>query len=155
MLHDFGLIFVDDEYVGNISRTWYTPNNFTFTCKRENCSVKIVVEAMGHVNYHQMQRRDKKGIVGFSIYNYTESIKWKFSRVLLNNTDILGWSKISTKAVSPSLIMGAFELSKPGDTYFDMKSFGKGYLWVNGHLLGRYWKIGPQQRLYCPGVWLK
>jgi beta-galactosidase len=28
-------------------------------------------------------------------------------------------------------------------------------LWVNGHNLGRYWKIGPQQTLYCPGVWLK
>jgi beta-galactosidase len=42
-----------------------------------------------------------------------------------------------------------------GDTYFDLKAFGKGYLWVNGHLLGRYWDIGPQERLFCPGVWLK
>jgi beta-galactosidase len=21
--------------------------------------------------------------------------------------------------------------------------------------LGRYWDIGPQERLFCPGVWLK
>jgi beta-galactosidase len=26
---------------------------------------------------------------------------------------------------------------------------------VNGHNLGRYWNIGPQQRLFCPGTWLQ
>jgi beta-galactosidase len=36
-----------------------------------------------------------------------------------------------------------------------MSKYGKGYLWVNGRLLGRYWRVGPQNRLYCPGVWLK
>jgi beta-galactosidase len=36
-----------------------------------------------------------------------------------------------------------------------MRSWGKGLVWVNGHNLGRYWNIGPQQTLYCPGVWLK
>jgi hypothetical protein len=30
-----------------------------------------------------------------------------------------------------------------------------GYLWINRHLLGRYWKIGLQQRLYCPASWLR
>jgi hypothetical protein len=28
-------------------------------------------------------------------------------------------------------------------------------VYVNGHNLGRYWNIGPQQRLYCPASWLK
>jgi len=36
-----------------------------------------------------------------------------------------------------------------------MKNYRKGYLYVNGHLLGRYWELGPQERLFCPGVWLK
>lgn len=36
-----------------------------------------------------------------------------------------------------------------------MSQYGKGYLWVNGRNLGRYWDIGPQKRLFCPGVWLK
>ena len=26
---------------------------------------------------------------------------------------------------------------------------------MNGILLGRYWNIGPQERLYCPGEFLK
>jgi beta-galactosidase len=28
-------------------------------------------------------------------------------------------------------------------------------VWVNGHNLGRYWNIGPQQRLFCPASWLR
>ena len=39
--------------------------------------------------------------------------------------------------------------------YLDVKDFGKGYVWVNGRNLGRYWNAGPQTRLFCPGVWLK
>ena len=27
--------------------------------------------------------------------------------------------------------------------------------WVNGHLLGRFWSIGPQQTLCVPSAWLK
>lgn len=36
-----------------------------------------------------------------------------------------------------------------------MSLFKKGYVWVNGRNLGRYWERGPQFKLYCPGVWLK
>ena len=32
---------------------------------------------------------------------------------------------------------------------------GKGCVWINGHHLGRYWEIGPQQTLYVPSEWLK
>ena len=36
-----------------------------------------------------------------------------------------------------------------------MTEFTKGYVFVNGHNLGRYWNIGPQKSLYCPAAWLK
>ncbi|WP_409929232.1 hypothetical protein [Flavobacterium anhuiense] len=36
-----------------------------------------------------------------------------------------------------------------------MTTWGKGIVFVNGHNLGRYWKVGPQQTLYVPGCWLK
>jgi beta-galactosidase len=55
----------------------------------------------------------------------------------------------------PMLRKGNFELSAPADTYFDMTDWGKGCVWVNGHHLGRYWNIGPQQTLYVPAEWLK
>ena len=46
-------------------------------------------------------------------------------------------------------------LEQAADTYIDMPHWTKGAVWVNGNNLGRYWNLGPQQRLYCPAPWLK
>ena len=51
--------------------------------------------------------------------------------------------------------MGSFTVEKPGDTFLDMSTWGKGMVWVNGRALGRFWEIGPQQTLFLPGCWLK
>jgi beta-galactosidase len=42
-----------------------------------------------------------------------------------------------------------------GDTFLDMRGWEKGAVWINGHQLGRFWHIGPQQTLYVPGPWLR
>ena len=48
-----------------------------------------------------------------------------------------------------------FNLKKTGDTFLNMESWGKGQVYVNGHPIGRFWNIGPQQTLYMPGCWLR
>jgi len=48
-----------------------------------------------------------------------------------------------------------FNLNEIGDTYFDLSQYSKGMVYVNGHNLGRYWNIGPQQKIFCPADWLK
>ncbi|HEV2478156.1 MAG TPA: hypothetical protein VGS79_00770, partial [Puia sp.] len=55
----------------------------------------------------------------------------------------------------PTLKRAKFHLDAIGDTYLDMRSWGKGCVWINGHNLGRYWEIGPQQTIYVPAEWLK
>ena len=50
---------------------------------------------------------------------------------------------------------GYFTLKKTGDTFFNMEAWGKGQVYINGHAIGRFWSIGPQQTLYVPGCWLK
>lgn len=50
---------------------------------------------------------------------------------------------------------GYFNLKKVGDTFLNFETWGKGQVWVNGHAMGRFWSIGPQQTLYVPGCWLK
>jgi beta-galactosidase len=37
----------------------------------------------------------------------------------------------------------------------NLQKYYKGFVWVNGHNLGRFWQVGPQLKLFCPGVWLK
>ena len=39
--------------------------------------------------------------------------------------------------------------------FFEYENWGKGIVFINGRNLGRFWKVGPQQTLYLPGVWLK
>jgi beta-galactosidase len=55
----------------------------------------------------------------------------------------------------PAFWRARVEVARPGDTFLDMRPWGKGVAWVNGHCLGRFWNIGPAQTLYVPGPWLK
>jgi beta-galactosidase len=55
----------------------------------------------------------------------------------------------------PAFFRGHFTLTSTGDTFLDVRSLTKGALWINGHPIGRFWNIGPQQTLYIPGPWLK
>ena len=57
--------------------------------------------------------------------------------------------------MGPALYRASFQLDQTGDTFLDTRDLGKGVVWVNGHLLGRFWNIGPQQTLYVPGPWLR
>lgn len=101
-----------------------------------------------------MQRIDRKGLIHFKSADGT-AFKWKAYRIHLNNTDIINWHLKDDKITFPKLLIGNFILTRTGDTYFDLTPFFKGYVWVNGQLLGRYWNVGPQHSLFCPGVWLK
>ena len=54
----------------------------------------------------------------------------------------------------PVFLKGTFKADK-GECFVDMTGFTKGYVFVNGFNLGRYWDIGPQKALYLPGAILK
>ena len=58
------------------------------------------------------------------------------------------------KVFRPTIAL-LFTLDKVADTFLNMESWGKGMVWVNGHAMGRFWEIGPQQTLFMPGCWLK
>ena len=73
----------------------------------------------------------------------------------VHNGSFQQWTNLSSDLTFPSIFRAEISLDRVGDTYFDMSGYSKGYLYVNGHLLGRYWSIGPQKRLFCPGVWLR
>ena len=55
----------------------------------------------------------------------------------------------------PTFFRATFTLRQTGDTFLDIRDLGKGALWINGHIIGRFWNTGPQQTLYVPGPWLR
>ena len=67
------------------------------------------------------------------------------------------WTKLREEELPsvPSLYRGTFEVTEePKDTFLRMKGWTKGVCFINGHNLGRYWQIGPQETLYLPAPWL-
>ena len=78
------------------------------------------------------------------------------ARVMLPMVNDLGALRFQAgHALAPGWFRGFFDLDDVADTFLDVRVLGKGVLWVNGHALGRFWNIGPQQTLYAPAPWLK
>jgi hypothetical protein len=53
-----------------------------------------------------------------------------------------------------------FELPEPAkDRWVPWRAVldasGNGFVYLNGHNLGRYWEVGPQREFYLPECWLK
>jgi beta-galactosidase len=83
-------------------------------------------------------------------------MNWNVYGFPMNDEFISGLKASGNITVKPGMFFrGSFTLETTADTFIDMTNFIKGFVWVNGKNLGRYWEIGPQQRLYCPASWLK
>ena len=116
--------------------------------------LEILVEAMGRINFGARLVDDRKGIVGSVKLNGAALKGWEMFPLPLDNLHKLKF-KTGRAQTGPAFYRAHFDLKPKGDTFFDLRGWGKGYGWVNGHNLGRYWGVGPQQSLYCPAVWLK
>lgn len=74
----------------------------------------------------------------------------------IHDNKLLQWKKTGANLMDmPVLLQAKINIDDPADTYLNMSKYNKGFIWVNGRNLGRFWNVGPQFKLYCPGVWLK
>lgn len=150
-LHDYANVYADDKQIGTIDRR--LKQNSLDVNLAKGATLDLLVENMGRLNFGKTFIYDRKGIFGKVSLGGAELANWEMYSLPLDNLKQL---KFSRKAKpNPIFFRGNFTLSKTGDTFFDARSWGKGHIFVNGHHLGRYWKIGPQTSLYCPASWLK
>lgn len=158
-VHDWAQVFADGKLLGRLDRrrgefTLLLPHTL-----KKGTQLDILVEAMGRVNFDK-SIHDRKGITNkVEIINgtNTRSIKnWKVYNLPPFYKFVSRKNYQAGKAVqAPAYYKATFKLDKTGDTFLDMQSWGKGMVWVNGHAIGRFWEIGPQQTLFMPGCWLK
>jgi beta-galactosidase len=113
----------------------------------------ILIENMGRINFGSRLVDDRKGIFGKVTLDGTVLTGWETYSLPMNDLSALKFSWATGNG--PAFYRASFDLSSVGDTFFDMSSWEKGHVWINGHHLGRYWKIGPQQTLYVPAGWLR
>lgn len=161
--HDYVQVFVDGKLAGVLDRCKGETDLMLPAC-RKGAVLDILVEAMGRINFGRAIK-DFKGIEGevnltisLDGNDYTASLR-NWQNYLFPDTYEFCTSRsyrpLTAEDHVPGYYKGSFKVQKPADTFLDFETFGKGLVYVNGHPLGRIWKIGPQQTLYCPGCWLR
>ena len=151
-LHSYAQIYLDGELAGVLDRR-LDQSALTVHTTHDNTRLDILVENTGRVNFGSQLPNERAGIT---------------HQVQLAGTTLTGWSiyplpmqHMERLAFSPDECRGAcfyqasLDVDNPADTFVDTGSLSKGEVWINGEPLGRFWKIGPQRRLYLPAPWLK
>lgn len=162
--HDYAQIFIDGKYIGKLDRR-NGEKQLDIPACAEGAQLDILVEAMGRINFGRAIK-DFKGItekVELKNGGRTTELKgWKVYNLEDRYEGYKGLKFEPLKSVKdaqgqrvPGCYRATFHVEKPGDTFLNFETWGKGLVYVNGYGIGRIWEIGPQQTLYVPGCWLK
>jgi beta-galactosidase len=164
-IHDFGYVFLDGKRVGVLDRRSASAK-LLLPERTAEAQLDILVEPMGRINFGP-EMLDPKGLIapvklggevlkGWQIFNLPldekmlAGLKFSAADQILDS----GLHDNPPTLYRPAFSRGTFNLEKAGDTFLDLRSWGKGVVWVNGICLGRFWNIGPSQTAYAPGCWL-
>ncbi|RKR84574.1 glycosyl hydrolase family 35 [Mucilaginibacter gracilis] len=153
-LRDYAVIMVNGKTIGTLDRR-LKQDSLTLTLPAGPVTLDILVENMGRINFGKYLLQNKKGITKAVFFNGTEINKWQMFGLPLSDSKQIAFKQGTTSSNLPTFKKGTFNLQKVADTYIDLSKWGKGVVWVNGHNLGRYWNVGPEQTLYLPAEWLK
>ena len=130
---------------------------------KNGAKIEFLVENLGRVNFGHKLEEQKKGLTAEVLINGHTHYGWDIFNLPLDEVqmDTLKskgkWNKRGETEYSenPAFYKFNFNVDEAGDTFLDFKGWGKGCVFVNGFNVGRYWKIGPQKRLYIPAPLLK
>jgi beta-galactosidase len=156
--HDFGYVFLDGRRIAILDRR-SRQDTFELPQRAAPATLDVLVEPMGRVNFGP-EVADHKGLQApvklvAAGQEPLELRHWSIFKLPLDEA-MLGHLKFgSAPTLLPAFWRGSFKLDRTGDTFLDLRTWGKGVVWVNGHCLGRFWNLGPTQTAYLPGPWLK
>ena len=155
VLHDYAMVYLDGVFQGAIDRR-LNQTTLAIHPKSRQARLDILVENTGRVNYGRGIVNERTGLL---------------APPTLDGKAITGWDSYPLPMLAPATLpykdeknapcTGAcfyrarFTVENPADTYLDTSQLTKGFAWINGRPLGRFWNIGPQKTLYLPGPWLK
>ncbi|MFC9975188.1 beta-galactosidase [Spirillospora sp. NPDC127200] len=145
-LHDRAHVLVDGEPVAVLERDAVAST--PLAVPPQGADLTLIVEAMGRVNYGPLLG-ERKGITGGVLHERQYLFGWETHPVPLDDVTALPWER-TTASPGPSFLRGALHVDEARDGFLALPGWTKGYVWVNGFNLGRYWSKGPQVTLYMP-----
>ena len=126
----------------------------TLTLTEESNELVILVENMGRVNYSVQMNHQYKGIKDGVIVNGAFQSEWEIYSLPMDNLDQVDFSG-HWQTGQPSFSKVSFQVDECADTFVELPGWGKGFIVINGHNIGRFWERGPQRRLYIPAPYLR
>jgi beta-galactosidase len=153
-IHDFGYVYLDGKRIGILDRRNATAK-LPLPARASESRLDILVEPMGRINFGP-EMADHKGLIAPVKLGGIALTGWEVYNLPLDQKMLSGLKFTHTKPApdTAGFWWGHFNLAQVGDTFLDLRGWGKGDVWVNDHCLGRFWDIGPTQTTYAPGCWL-
>ena len=142
-VRDLAWVSVDGVPVGTLARTRHD-RAITIPA---GAALSILVEDQGRVNYdHRLG--EEKGLIGALTLNGEPLTGW--TSTPLDVAAVAASDSFTATGSGPSAWTGTFDLDAPADLFLDTAEWSKGYAFVNGFFLGRYWRNGPTRTMYVP-----
>jgi beta-galactosidase len=155
-LHDYAQVYVNGKRVGTLDRR-LKQDRLTLKLAKGD-TLDLLVQNDGRINFGEKLLAERKGILGSVTLQGKALQDWQIYSLPFNDSGALHYTRGPCRH-APCFYHGTFNAPVSGsaaaDTFLDTAGLGKGFVWLNGHPLGRTWSIGPQRTLYVPGVWLK
>jgi beta-galactosidase len=152
-LRYYAAVYINQKLQGTLDRR-LRQGSLAIQVPAGPATLDILVENTGRVNYGPALQEGQTGITRSVRLGSQELTGWQVYPLPMANPDGLqGWKK--GVVAGPAFHRGTFSLGSVADTYLDVTALGKGFVWVNGHNLGRTWEVGPQQSLFLPAPWLR
>jgi len=155
--HDYAVVYAGGTLAGTLDRRLGESRLTIAEPDALNTSralkLDILVENSARINYSHQLLHDRKGLNQYITVNGNSVSGWEIYPLPMQHPETMPFAK--APCTGPCFYRGTFQVAKPADTFLDTSNLAKGQLWINGHALGRFWKIGPQKTLYVPGPWLK
>ncbi|MBB2968029.1 glycoside hydrolase family 35 protein [Leifsonia aquatica] len=148
-VRDRAQVFADGRPVGVLEREH---NDVAIELPDGTRLLEILVEDQGRVNYGP-RIGEPKGLIGPVTLNGRELRGWSVDPIDLDHPDryLEAGPDHRTGVGGPIVARSTFRLDEPADLHLATRDLGKGFAWVNGWPLGRFWSRGPQHSLYVPG----
>jgi beta-galactosidase len=156
-MRDFATVYVDQKLAGTADRR-LKQTSVAVDVPAGSHTLDILVENTGRINFGSHLPDGRAGIVDPVSLNGKTIDEWKIYTLPMETPVFLRhWKKYdgAMPARGPWFHRGTFKLEKPAYTWLDTSVLSKGFVWVNGHNLGRTWDIGPQKSLFVPAQWLR
>ncbi|MFX0537159.1 glycoside hydrolase family 35 protein [Ornithinimicrobium sp. Y1847] len=177
-LHDRAHVLLDGALVGIVGRDEGQPEALTIDAPAGRYPLDLIVESQGRINFGPLLL-DSKGVTKGVWFGTRYVMGWRAYPLALDviGADVLGSidrsldgyldtsddgsvnASVNDESLGEEragLVVDRYELTVADNTqhraaFISTRDQGRGFLYVDDEMLGRYWDIGPQQTLYCPG----